>query len=43
MTHSRKRLLWYGLVPGMLVFMATLLLLFSPFIVRYFYGGYQSI
>lgn len=28
------------LVPGMLVFLAALLLLFAPFIVRYFYGGY---
>ncbi len=28
------------LVPGMLVFIATLLLLFSPFVVKYFYGGY---
>lgn len=31
------------LIPGMLVFVATLLLLFSPFIVRYFHGGYSSI
>ncbi|MHC4415645.1 MAG: type II secretion system F family protein [Planctomycetota bacterium] len=30
------------LVPGMLVFLATLLLLFAPFAVRYFYGGYTG-
>ena len=30
------------LVPGMLVFMASLLLLFAPFVVRYFYGGYTA-
>ncbi len=31
------------LVPGMLVFIATLLLLFSPFVVKYFYGGYGGV
>ena len=31
------------LVPGMLVFIATLLLLFSPFAVKYFYGGYGGV
>jgi len=30
------------LVPGMLVFVATLILLFAPFAVRYFYGGYTA-
>ena len=30
------------LVPGMLVFMASLLLLFAPFVVRYYYGGYTA-
>lgn len=30
------------LVPGMLVFVATLILLFSPFIVRFYYGGYEQ-
>ena len=30
------------LVPGMLVFMASLLLLFAPFVVRYYYGGYAA-
>jgi len=28
------------LIPGMLVFVATLILLFSPFAVRFYYGGY---
>ena len=31
------------LIPGMLVFIAVLILLFSPFAVRYFYGGYGEI
>lgn len=30
------------LVPGMLVLMATLLVLFAPFIVRWYYGGYTG-
>jgi tight adherence protein C len=30
------------LVPGMLVFVAVLILLFAPFAVRYFYGGYTG-
>jgi tight adherence protein C len=30
------------LVPGMLVFVAVLILLFAPFAVRYFYGGYTE-
>jgi tight adherence protein C len=30
------------LVPGMLVFMASLMLLFAPFVVRYYYGGYTA-
>jgi len=30
------------LIPGMLVFIATLILLFSPFGVRFYYGGYTS-
>ena len=31
------------LVPGMLVFLAALLLLFAPFIVRFVYGGYSTL
>jgi hypothetical protein len=31
------------LVPGMLVFLAALLLLFAPFIVRFVYGGYSAL
>ena len=31
------------LVPGMLVFIATLILLFAPFAVRYYYGGFEGI
>ena len=30
------------LVPGMLVLAATIVVLFAPFIVRYFYGGYTN-
>ncbi|MEO0652299.1 MAG: type II secretion system F family protein, partial [Planctomycetota bacterium] len=29
------------LIPGMLVFVAVLLLLFAPFFVRWFYGGFE--
>ena len=31
------------LIPITLVFVAVLLLLFAPFIVRYFYGGYVAL
>lgn len=31
------------LIPGMLVFVAVLILLFSPFVVRWYYGGFDGI
>lgn len=40
-TAGRARVL--VLIPGMLVFLAVLLLLFAPFIIRAYYGGYSSI
>ncbi|MHC4991785.1 MAG: type II secretion system F family protein [Planctomycetota bacterium] len=42
-TETAGKAMVMVLVPGMLVFLATLIILFSPFIVRYFHGGYTSI
>ncbi|MHC4140323.1 MAG: type II secretion system F family protein [Planctomycetota bacterium] len=42
-TESAGRAKVLVLIPGMLVFLAALILLFSPFAVRYFYGGYTGI